>query len=112
MVQLTSITGGGGAVHQSPAGLQTVADCLAAFARGRVGALYDLGIAYSTGSHGLACDLIEAHRWFNIAAAKGHGEAALCRADVADEMTAAEIAEAQRRARQWLAGAGAGRRAA
>ena len=112
MVQLTSINGGGGTVLQSAEGRATVDECLAAFQRGRIAALYDLGIAYSTGSHGLARDLIEAHRWFNIAAAKGHGEAALCRADVADEMTAAEIAEAQRRARQWLAGAGAGRRAA
>lgn len=33
-----------------------------------------------------------------------HEEAAWCRADVAEEMTAREVAEAQRRARQWLSG--------
>lgn len=79
-----------------------VARCLAAAARGDHGAYYDLGIVYSTGSHGVDCDLIEAHKWFNLAAVRGHEEAAWCRADVSEEMTAREIAEAQRRARQWL----------
>lgn len=79
-----------------------VASCLAAAAQGDVSAYYDLGVAYSTGSHGVDCDLIEAHKWFNLAAAGGHSEAALCRADISDEMTAREVAEAQRRAREWL----------
>lgn len=79
-----------------------VATCLAAAASGDSNALFDLGIAYSTGSHGVECDLIEAHKWFNLAAVGGHDEAAQCRADVADDMTAREIAEAQRRAREWL----------
>lgn len=79
-----------------------VATCLAAAAQGDSSAYFDLGVAYSTGSHGVDCDLIEAHKWFNLAAVAGHGEAALCRADVSDEMTAREIAEAQRRAREWL----------
>ncbi len=79
-----------------------VATCLAAAAAGDTSALFDLGVAYSTGSHGVDCDLIEAHKWFNLAAVGGHDEAAHCRADVADEMTAREIAEAQRRAREWL----------
>lgn len=75
-----------------------VATCLAAAAQGDVSAYYDLGVAYSTGSHGVDCDLIEAHKWFNLAAASGHAEAAMCRTDISDEMTAREIAEAQRRA--------------
>lgn len=79
-----------------------VATCLAAAASGDGNALFDLGVAYSTGSHGVECDMIEAHKWFNLAATSGHEEAACCRADVADEMTAREIAEAQRRAREWL----------
>ncbi|MEO6387923.1 MAG: hypothetical protein ABIT16_13750 [Croceibacterium sp.] len=86
----------------------TVADLqmarwLAAAAAGEIDAYYDLGIAFSTGTHGVASDLIEAHMWFNLAAAANHEDAALCRADVSDDMTAREIAEAQRRARQWLA---------
>lgn len=79
-----------------------VAKCLAAAAAGDIAAYYDLGVAYSTGSHGVGSDLIEAHKWFNLAASRGHEEAALCRAEVSDEMTAREIAEAQRRARHWL----------
>ena len=79
-----------------------VAHCLAAASQGDVSALYDLGVAYSTGSHGVECDLVEAHKWFNLAASRGHEEATWCRADISDEMTARDIAEAQRRARQWL----------
>jgi uncharacterized protein len=66
-------------------------------------ACFDLGIAFSTGGSDMACDLIEAHKWFNLAAARGHEDAANCRADIAEEMTAREIAEAQRRAREVLA---------
>lgn len=80
----------------------TLGRWLAAAAQGQAGACFDLGVAFSTGSNGAACDLIEAHKWFNLGAARGHEEAACCRADISDEMTAREIAEAQRRARQWL----------
>ena len=82
-----------------------VASCLAAAAQGDTVAYYDLGVAFSTGSHGVGCDLIEAHKWFNLAAVTGHEESAWCRADIAEEMTAREIAEAQRRAREWLSAA-------
>ena len=80
-----------------------VASCLAAAAQGEISAYYDLGVAFSTGSHGVGCDLVEAHKWFNLAAVSGHCEAQMCRADISDEMTAREIAEAQRRAREWIA---------
>lgn len=79
-----------------------IAQCLAAAAQGDTSAYFDLGVAYSTGSHGVECELVEAHKWFNLAAAGGHEEAAWCRADISEEMTAREIAEAQRRAREWL----------
>lgn len=79
-----------------------VSTCLAAAMRGDAEAFFDLGVAFSTGSHGVQSDLIEAHKWFNLAAVGGHDDAANCRADVADEMTARQIAEAQRRAREWL----------
>jgi TPR repeat protein len=81
-----------------------VAWCLAAAQRGDVGAYFDLGVAFSTGREGFCCDLVEAHKWFNIAATAGHEASALCRADLAREMTSREVAEAQRRAREWLAG--------
>jgi len=79
-----------------------IARLIAAAAQGDIEACFELGVIWSTGVHGLDCDLIEAHQWFNLAAAQGHQEAAWCRTDISDEMTAREIAEAQRRARQWM----------
>ncbi|HET9427865.1 MAG TPA: hypothetical protein VFO69_05850 [Allosphingosinicella sp.] len=84
---------------------------IAEAASGKVQALYELGVAYSTGS-GVGMDLIEAHKWFNLAALNGSHEAQECRADIAEEMTAREIAEAQRQARAWLAEMSPMRRAA
>ena len=79
---------------------------------GDVDALFELGVAYSTGRGGVPVDLIEAHKWFNLAALNGSEQAQECRADIAEEMTAREIAEAQRQARAWLAACGYQRRAA
>jgi uncharacterized protein len=75
---------------------------LADASRGDADALYDLGVAYSTGSNDMDVDLIEAHKWFNLAALNGSEEAMQCRAEISDEMTAREIAEAQKQARAWL----------
>ena len=80
-------------------------------ARGDAGACYELGIAYSSGSGGVDVDLVQAHKWFNLAAVSGNEHAQSCRAEIADEMSAREIAEAQRQARAWL-GAMQPRRAA
>jgi TPR repeat protein len=81
-------------------------------AQGDVTALFDLGIFYSTGTAGAEVDLVEAHKWFNLAALNGSHEAQECRADIADEMSAREIAEAQRQARAWLSDLAGPRRAA
>ena len=70
--------------------------------RGDANALYELGVAYSTGTHGIEVDLIEAHKWFHLAALNGSRRGQESRAEIAEEMTAREIAEAQRRARHWL----------
>ncbi len=78
---------------------------LADAARGDADALYDLGVCYSTGTAGVEIDLVEAHKWFNLAAVSGSEEAQYCRSEVADEMTTREIAIAQAAARAWLAGA-------
>jgi len=70
---------------------------------GNVDALFELGVSYSTGRGGVAVDLIEAHKWFNLAALNGCTRGQQCRAEISVEMTAREIAEAQRKARAWLA---------
>jgi TPR repeat protein len=73
---------------------------------GDVDALFELGVSYSTGRGGLAVDLIEAHKWFNLAALSGSTRGPECRAEIAIEMSAREIAEAQRQARAWLSSCG------
>ncbi|MCH8685946.1 SEL1-like repeat protein [Pedomonas mirosovicensis] len=78
---------------------------LAAAKRGEAQAYYDLGTAYALGE-GVDIDLIEAHRWYNLAAMAGLREAQAERAALAADMNPAEIAEAQRRAREWLAAIG------
>ena len=80
-----------------------LASCLAAAGGGDISAYFDLGVAFSTGSHGVDCDLIEAHKWFNLAALRGSEQGQAMRAEIAEEMTAREIAEAQRAARAVLA---------
>ncbi len=82
-----------------------VARYLAEAAQGDAGACFDLGVAFSTGGNGISGDLVEAHKWFNLAAVAGHDCAKGCRADIAEEMSSREIAEAQRRAREWIAAA-------
>lgn len=63
--------------------------------------LFQLGINYSVG-HGVEADMIAAHKWFNLAAAKGNREAVRYRQEVAREMSMADVAEAQRQARDWM----------
>jgi TPR repeat protein len=62
---------------------------------------FALGMIYSAGA-GVAIDLIEAHKWFNIAAMCGHVDAAPMRREIAEQMADAEIGCAQRAARDWL----------
>jgi uncharacterized protein len=62
---------------------------------------FALGMNYSIGAN-VAADLIEAHKWFNIAAMRGHADAARLRREIAEQMADAEIGLAQRAARDWL----------
>lgn len=63
--------------------------------------LFQLGIKSSTGRDGEP-DLIAAHKWFNLAAMQGNEEAARYRQEIALELSAAQIAKAQREAREWI----------
>ena len=64
-------------------------------------AMYSLGIMYSTGQ-GVPLDYVQAHKWFNLAAMMGNGEARQWRGQLAAEMNQTDIAEAQKQARAWL----------
>ena len=68
---------------------------------GGIDAIFELGLNYCSGRD-VDVDLVEAHKWFNIAAMRGDIEAARRRQEIASEMSAFEIAAALRRARDWL----------
>ncbi len=59
------------------------------------------GMVHAAGA-GVPFDLIEAHKWFNIAAMRGHRDAARLRREIAEQMSDGEIGSAQRAARAWL----------
>jgi uncharacterized protein len=65
--------------------------------------LFELGMMYSVGRE-MPVDLVAAHKWFNLAAVKGNAEAIRLRREIASQMSDAEIAAAQRAARDWLRG--------
>lgn len=64
--------------------------------------LLELGLMYSAG-RGVERNFVEAHKWLNIAALRGSVAARSYRSELAEEMTRADIAKAQRLAREWLA---------
>ena len=64
-------------------------------------ALFELGMMYCTGRE-VGLDLVEAHKWFNLAALRGNSAAKQYRTEIAREMSKAQIAQAQRLAREWM----------
>jgi TPR repeat protein len=64
-------------------------------------ALFERGLYWASGRSGVV-NLVAAHKWFNLAASKGRQDAAAMRREVAEMMSEAEIAAAQREARAWL----------
>ena len=68
---------------------------------GDAASCFERGIIYSSGRE-VEIDLIQAHKWFNIAAARGHCDGAQMRREIAALMSDAEIGRAQRAARDWL----------
>ena len=69
-------------------------------AQGEANAQFYLGLLSAFGQGG-PLDLAQAHMWYSLAAGKGHVGAAVYRNDLAKQMTPAQIAEAQKRAREW-----------
>lgn len=64
-------------------------------------ALFELGLMYSVGRD-VEQDLVQAHKWFNLACVRGKREAKEYRTELAQEMSKADVATAQRLAREWL----------
>jgi uncharacterized protein len=63
--------------------------------------LFERGLYWASGRSGVV-NLIAAHKWFNLAALKGRVDAIAMRREVAEQMSEAEIATAQREARAWM----------
>ncbi len=68
--------------------------------QGHAKAQYSLGAMYALGQ-GVPQDFVQAHMWSNLAAAQGDEPARKLRDKLAKKMTPAQIAEAQRLAREW-----------
>ena len=64
-------------------------------------ALLQLGLQYCSGRD-VPLDMIEAHKWFNLAAMRGSDAARRYRQEIATELSRTELGLAQRRAREWL----------
>ncbi len=60
-----------------------------------------IGLMYATG-HGCDQNLVEAHKWLNIAAIKGCERSVGLRANLAATMSKQQLAEALRDAREWM----------
>ena len=63
-------------------------------------AQFSLGVMYGKGE-GVPQDYVAAHKWFNLSAEHGHQTASKSRRIFAELMTPAQIAEAERLAREW-----------
>ena len=68
--------------------------------QGEAKAQFYLGIQSAFGEGG-PLDLVQAHMWYSLAAGNGNAHAPGYHDDLARQMTAAQIAEAQRLAREW-----------
>ena len=72
-----------------------------ATAGGAPDALFELGLMYCAGRE-VELDLVSAHKWFNLAAMRGNHDAKRYRMEISHEMSKAQIADAQRQAREWM----------
>jgi uncharacterized protein len=79
-------------------------DLLESAASGDEVAAFEAAMCYAGGAAGVDVDLVQAHRWFNVALAWGHAEAQRWRGEIADEMSAREVVEAQKLARATIGG--------
>jgi TPR repeat protein len=53
------------------------------------------------GGYGVPQDYVQAHMWCNLSAAQGWEPATYCRAELEKAMTPAQVADAQKLARNW-----------
>jgi len=76
---------------------------LKAAEQGLVGAQSQLGMIYFQGNEGIPRDLVQAHKWFNIASSSDDESAKQYRSLLEEIMDQAQIKEAQKLAMEWAA---------
>jgi len=74
--------------------LRLAADQGEALAQTKIGVMYDDG-------RGVRQDIVQAYKWYSLAATNGDKPASLLRDSLANQMTQAQIAEAQKLAQEW-----------
>ena len=93
-----------GCLYDACGGTQDYAQAVKWYRRaadqGLAAAQFGLGTMYESGL-GVPQDYVLAHMWLNLSAAQGVRAAQLSRDDLAERMTPAQIAEAQKLARDW-----------
>ncbi|MCF6222038.1 MAG: hypothetical protein L3J65_13085 [Robiginitomaculum sp.] len=75
----------------------------AVIAKAEAADLFRLGLIYSTDHEDRGPDMIEAHKWFNLAAMLGSQPAKAYKSELSMEMSTEDVTLAQRAARGWLA---------
>ena len=84
--------------------MKTVEDAILPAEKGDASAQYNLGVKYANGE-GVPQDYVQAHKWINLAASQTTtgkaGDYRLARNKLVEKMTASQVAEAQRVAREW-----------
>lgn len=71
--------------------------------RGDEQAMFSLGFMFAEGDRAPR-DPVRAHMWYDLAAAHGSADAAFKRDQLARQMSAADVAQARRRAADWQSG--------
>lgn len=69
--------------------------------QGDADAQHNLGFLYANGQ-GVAQDNVQAHLWYSLAAEQGNEDAAKSRDLLVAKMSESQIADANRRTREWL----------
>ena len=80
--------------------VSTLIECLLKDRQTQVPRQDNLGVMYGT-RQGVPQDYVQAHKWFNLSAAKGVSKARENRDTAANRMSQDQIAEAQKLAREW-----------
>lgn len=63
--------------------------------------IYRVAIAYASGVD-VETDIVAAHKWFNLAAVRGHEDAQIQRQEMSDLMSSDEVRLALKAAREWI----------